>query len=382
MNGCEKLINRIKVYGRKNRLFLCLFALFCILSVAALIFISNNYEFYDDTIAKIVAITESEDHVEFSVDGECSETFYLQLIDAVILNGEKKDERISLENIRSESNVYDTYYREGDRIFVGENDGVWVIDGVKRDTWVATILFLFAAVLIIIGRKKGICSFVSLIVNVALLWIGLNVYLQGVNLLLVCSVCAMTLTLICLLLIGGFKRMTLMAVLSTISGTAVTFAVASAVIYGFDFSGLYVEGLEFLVIANDYRITFMSQILIGGLGAIMDIAVSVSSAMCELRYRDPYITRRALLRSGREIGRDITGTMANVLFFTYLCGTLPLMVVIVSNGVQLFKYIFANCNLEIARFLVGGIGIVLTVPISCYVSVFLVGKPREAGEKR
>ncbi len=372
-------MNKIKAYGRKNRLFLCLFALYCVLAVGALIFIANNYEYYDDTIVKIVSVTETEDHVEYSVDAEKSEIFYLQSIDALILNGPQKGEHIELENIRSESNVYDTHFYKGDRLFVDEKEGGWEIKGVKRDVWVAGTLMLFFAALLIVGRTKGILSFVSLAVNIALLWTGLNIYLEGVDLLLICAVCAAVFTLISLLLIGGFSRMTLISMISTLAGVAITFGIASAVIYGFDFNGLYVEGLEFLVIASDYRITFMSQILIGGLGAIMDIAVSVSSAVCELKRRDPLITRRALLRSAREVGRDITGTMTNVLLFTYLCGSLPLLTVIVSNGVPLFKYIFANCNLELARFLVGGIGIALCVPISCIVSAVFLTRPEKRG---
>ena len=82
------------------------------------------------------------------------------------------------------------------------------------------------------------------------------------------------------------------------------------------------------------------------------------------------------MRSGREIGRDITGTMTNVLLFTYLCGGIPLMMVIVRSGVPMMKYIFGNNNLEIARFLVGSIGIVVTVPIACFVSAFLLSKKK------
>ena len=377
----EKLINDIKAYGRKNRLILCLFALFCAFAVTVLIFVANNHSFYEKTIVKIVSIEEIEDHVEYSVIGDKRESFYLQKITAVFLNGVDKGELVSLENIRSESNVYDTRFYMGDEIFISENYGEWEIDGVKRDFWVAATLLIFFGALLLVGRKKGIAAFLSLCINIALLWAGINLYINGFNLMAICIAVAVLFTVICLLLIGGFTRMTVISIISTLVGSAVTFGIACAVIYGFNFNGLYVEGLDFLVISIDYRITFMSQLLLGGLGAIMDIAVSVSSAMTELVRRDPFITYGTLLRSGRQVGRDITGTMANVLLFTYLCGSLPLLVVIVSNGVPLLKYIFANCNLEIARFLVGSIGIVVTVPISCYLSAFLLTRKNKKGTR-
>ena len=174
--------------------------------------------------------------------------------------------------------------------------------------------------------------------------------------------------------------MTLIAVISTLAGVAASFGISLFVIRGFDFKGLYVEGLEFLIIAPDYRVTFLSQILLGGLGAIMDVSVSITSAMCELKRRDPSISRTALLRSAKEIGADITGTMANVLLFTYLCGALPLLVVIVSNGVSLIDYIFSNCTLEIARFLCGSIGIVLCVPVSGFISAFFLASGKRKGD--
>ncbi|MBQ3099534.1 MAG: YibE/F family protein [Clostridia bacterium] len=372
MNKREKLIQTFKAYGRKNRLFLCLFALLLIFCIGVIIFASHNYGFYDSYIAKVKTLDEKEDHTEYSMMGEKSERFYLQIIEAELLNGERCGERIILENIRSESNVYDTRYREGDKLFVSENDGEWAIDGVKRDVWVIAAILIFLSALICVGKSKGVFSFISLVINVALLWIGLKAYIGGVGILSVSVICTLLFCLISLVFIGGFSRMTLISLISTLLGTAASFLLSLAVIYGFKFSGLYVEGLEFLIITIDYRVTFLSQILLGGLGAIMDVSVSVSSAMCELKRRDPLIERKALLRSAKEVGRDITGTMTNVLLFTYLCGSLPLLVVVVSNGVPLINYIFANCNLEITRFLCGSIGIVLSVPISCICSALLL----------
>ena len=374
-----ELKTRIRKYLHKNRLFLCIFLFLCVLAAAAVIFTAHDYRLYPDkTVAKIVSITETEDHTEYSVDGEHSETYYLQHITARIMYGERKGEEITLSNVRSQSNVYDTRFYTGDEVFViQDEEGVWTVENVKRDTYVVAMFAITLLILILVGRSKGVFAFISVGVNAAVFWFGLQAYISGTNLLGICLAASVIFSVVCLTLIGGFTKMTAISIISTLAGLAVTFGIACAVIYGLDFKGLYVEGLEYLVIATDYRVTFMSELLIGGLGAIMDISMSVSSALCELKRKDVRITFEALLRSGREIGRDITGTMTNVLLFTYLCGGIPLMMVIVRSGVPMLKYILGNSSLEIARFLVGSIGIVITVPIACFIASLMLSRAKK-----
>ena len=107
----------------------------------------------------------------------------------------------------------------------------------------------------------------------------------------------------------------------------------------------------------------------GGLGAIMDVAITISSSISELIDKDNNIEKRNLIKSGKMIGKDIMGTMMNVLFFTYLCSGLPIFVLALRNGYTLSNYINNNFSLEITRFLTGSIGIVLTIPISIYISM-------------
>ena len=378
-----RIKENIKEYLRKNRAFLRLFLFLCILATAAVIFTANDYFLYPEkTVAKITDVAETPDHTEYSADGESSETIYLQTITAKVVSGERKGETLNLTNLRSESNVYDTRFYKGDKIFIRfDGDGTPAVENVKRDTYVVAMFAFTLAILILVGRRRGTLAAASVAVNAAIFWFGITAYKDGKNLLGICVLCAVVFTLICLTLIGGFTRMTLIAIKSTLTGTVLTFGIACAVIYGLGFRGLYVEGLEYLVIAADYRVTFMSELLIGGLGATMDIAMSISSALCELKEKDPRIGFSALMRSGREIGRDITGTMTNVLLFTYLCGGIPLMMVIVRSGVPMMKYIFGNNNLEIARFLVGSIGIVLTVPVSYFTASFILSYRRRKAVK-
>ena len=354
----------------------------CVFAIAAIVFTAHDYFLYGDkTIAQITSVSETEDHTEYSSSGEITETVYLQTVVCRVLYGENEGDEISFTNLRTESNVFDTRYRKGDKLFVEQNDeGVWKVENVKRDAYLVAMFAVTLLILILVGRKKGLLAFLSVAVNAAIFWAGLNLYVSGWNLLVISIVSSLIFTVVCLTLIGGFSRMTLISIIATLVGTAATFGIACVVIYACGYGGLYVEGLEYLIIAADYRVTFLSELLIGGLGATMDIAMSISSALCELKEKDNKITFAALLRSGREIGRDISGTMTNVLLFTYLCGGIPLMMVIVRSGVPMLEYIFSNNNLEIARFLTGSIGIVLTVPVSYFIASVMLS--RKGGKRR
>ena len=103
----------------------------------------------------------------------------------------------------------------------------------------------------------------------------------------------------------------------------------------------------------------------------MDVSVSMSATLNELIVKDPNISYKQLFRSGREVGHDIMGTMTNVLLFTYICGLIPLVLIEMKNGISLITIIKLHIPFEISRFLIGGIGIVISIPISLGVSILL-----------
>ena len=123
---------------------------------------------------------------------------------------------------------------------------------------------------------------------------------------------------------------------------------------------------------NEATRQILPELLIGSVGAIMDVAITISSSIAELIEKNNKISVKSLNKSAKEIGKDIMSTMSNVLFFTYLCAGLPIFVLALRNGFTIFNYITTNFSLELSRFLVGSIGIVLTIPISAFISIKLM----------
>ena len=97
--------------------------------------------------------------------------------------------------------------------------------------------------------------------------------------------------------------------------------------------------LDYVAGGQDLESIFIASVAIAGLGAVMDVAVSIAAALNELILKDPGISVKSLARSGREIGHDIMGTMINVLLFTYICGLIPLMIMKMKNEVSLLTIV-------------------------------------------
>lgn len=101
----------------------------------------------------------------------------------------------------------------------------------------------------------------------------------------------------------------------------------------------------------------------------MDVAISMNASICELIETTPDISIKELLHSARQMGYDIMRTMTNVLFFTYVSGSLPMIILKVKNGYGLMTMLQFNVFFEATRFLLGSIAIVLAIPISTAIAI-------------
>ena len=134
---------------------------------------------------------------------------------------------------------------------------------------------------------------------------------------------------------------------------------------------LYETELDLGTIENPEDI-FAAEVMLAGLGAIMDVAVTISAALSELLEKKPDLTFRSLFRSGREIGYDIMGTMISVLLFTFGSSLIPSFLIRMNNEVSFLTIVRLHIPLEIVEFLIESIGIVAAIPISILISSCLL----------
>lgn len=363
----------------KQILFFTLFILFI---AATIIFVNNNYFLYDRTIAKVID-TELSEKTEVENPLGIKDQLFTQRLVAEIKNGDEKGNLIYLTNEFSTSKAYDHDFEAGDELFVDielptENtrELQGTIKDVKRDKYLLYVSWVFILVLLIVGRKQGLFSIISLVINALLLSYALDIYLSNPHwsLLLICSFSVVLFTVISLLLVNGFNEKTYAAVIATLLGTFASLFIVWLVLWGTSGKGLRYEELQF--ITRPYQMVFMAGLFLGSLGAVMDVAITMSSSIFNMFEKNNTIPVKALINSGMEIGKDIMGTMTNILFFVYVSGSIPILILYFKNGSPLGYSLSMNLSLEMARALAGGIGIVLTIPIGLYVTIFFINRKR------
>ena len=347
--------------------------------VAALIFVSKDAFLYKETIAKITTVENVFSH-EAEGPNEEIEKYYDQEMTASVLNGKYKGKEITLKNTYSSSGINDERYYKGDQVFVSlTGDGDYgSIMGKKRDVYLALLLGVFLFLLFYINRKHGCMIFFSLLMNLTVFSLALWRYKEGVDMVAVAFVMMVMFSILTLLFAGGFYKKTLVALISTLVTTMLCYGIYEVALLAND--RLPYEMMEYAVNPNDLSDLFLTGILMGSLGAVMDVCISIAASVTEIKETSPDITLKALIKSIREMGYDIMGTMINVLFFTYISGTIPIVIVKINNGYTLYHLIHFHLIFEIIRFLMGAIGIVLAIPVTGFFSVLLLHK-KSVGER-
>ncbi|WP_226036620.1 YibE/F family protein [Aquibacillus saliphilus] len=371
-------VNKFKKLTYKQIL---LYSIITLCFVASVFFVNHNYSFYERPIVKVIE-TNLEDSTEVIDKNDNKDLLFTQQIKAELKNSEDKGQLIHLTNEYSASGAYDQEYKVGNELFVSIDNNTenteltGTITDVKRDKYVLMIAWIFIFTLLIIGKKQGLYSVISLAVNAALLSYALDIYLHtsNISLLLICAISVLLFTAISLLLVNGFNEKTYSAIVATLLGTFISLLITYLVMVLTSENGLRYEEMGFLT--RPPQMIFMAGLLIGSLGAVMDVAITMSSSIFGLYEKNNNIPIKALKTSGLEIGKDIMGTMTNILFFAYISGSIPALILYLKNAYPLSSTLSMNLSLEIARALSGGIGIVLTIPIGLYTALFFVNRKR------
>lgn len=271
------------------------------------------------------------------------------------------------------------------RLDVDDSGAPYVISipNYDRGPVLAGMIAVFALLLVVIGGKKGIMALLGLAYTLAGVWFLLiPMVLRGAPPILSAVLIAALTAAASLLLLTGFTRKTLCAGLGCVCGVAAAGLFAWVVgqitpISGFNMS----EAEELVLRAYDRPLSIrgllVSGILIAALGAVMDVAMSISSACSELRAVDPDLTPGALFRSGMNIGRDAMGTMANTLILAFAGASFNMLLLFQVYGYPLIQIINSDAMaIELIQSVAGSVGIILTVPlVSLFASVLLPARP-------
>lgn len=244
------------------------------------------------------------------------------------------------------------------------------------------ILAIFILVTVLVGGKTGAKSILGLVLTVATLFLVLMPLLMKgwapvPTTFLLCSLVAV----VCFVILGGCSRKVACACLGTVAGMglAMAFGLLAQVMLHLD--GLRAADAEALLQLRQtgtplgIRGLLVSGVIISALGAVMDVAMSISSAMQELKAVRPQLGARELWKSGMNIGRDMVGTMTNTLILAILGSGMVLILYLYSLGLEWNQLMSSSyLGIEIISSVSSAIGVILAVPVTALVSALVYGR--------
>lgn len=327
------------------------------------------------------------------VDGLQNENNVKQKVQVKVLTGQFKGTVQTLDNMLTGNPAYDISLNKGDKVVLhldakntevnSVDDVDFFIADVKRDYSLEAFAALFMILLVIIGRKKGVFSLVSIIATISLMFFVLvPLILHGVNPVVAAVVAGILSTIITIYLVGGFNSKSSAAIIGT--GLSLIFAggMSLAAIWMARLTGFAGEESMFLYSTRpdlSFKGILAASMIIAALGALMDTGVSIASSVNEIYETDKKLTVNQLFKSGMNIGKDIIGTMSNTLILVYLGSALPL--VLLSNNIDLQKFFNLNqVATEILSALIGSISILACVPLTAIIAAYLIKRQKERVE--
>ncbi len=242
------------------------------------------------------------------------------------------------------------------------------------------LMLLFAALVIIVARRKGIGALLGLAFSFAVIAkFMVPQILLGRDPLLICLAGAIAIALVSIYIAHGFNTRTTLAVISTVATVMITLGLDYAVIHWLQLFGggseeaVYAQFTETGII--NLRGLLLGGIVIGVLGVLDDITTSQAAVVDELRRANPLLSFKELYLRGISVGKEHIASLVNTLVLAYVGASFPL-VLLFQHYQQPFAYII-NSELvaeEIARALIGSTALIIAVPLTTALSAYVLKK--------
>jgi len=310
--------------------------------------------------------------------------------EARVTNGELRGEVLAVTQMIDDfwaGNVREV--TRGDRILITSfMDDEWHFMEHVRFHTILLLGGIFIVLLLLFGRMKGLSTILSLgFTCVAVFAVFLPAILSGRNIYLAALLVCVYAALVTIFLVNGINRKSFAAVIGCLGGMAaaalLTFVTGAVLGLTGVVSGESMHLLHLpLEPAIDLRAIIFAGIIIGAVGAVMDVAVSIASALWELRENAPDLSFKSIFRSGINIGKDVMASMTNTLVLAYIGSSLSVILLLIIHAGSLTELL--NRELVIVEFLkamIGSLGLLFTMPLSALIcAVLYVGKNGEKTE--
>lgn len=375
---------------KKKYIFIALFILF------SMLFVNNSYavieQVEDENIFQNTPAVIIEDRGIEELDEGYDEmsSGRVQNLVVRVLSGEKKGLEYNATYTvmaKKDSNFKFDILKEGDKVYLTidermEEPMVYV-SGVQRHNSLIVLATIFLIAILVVGKKQGLKTIISLVITIAIVFFwALPSIINGASPLLVSIAVSSVITIVTYIIISGINKKTLASILGTVGGLLLSALVVYVFGYFSRLSGLNEESmyLAFLPQGTEFDLVeiVFAGIIIGALGACMDISMSIASALEEIKKENLSANRKTLFRAGMNIGKDVMGTNTNTLILAYVGSSLTILILYMAYGMSFAEISDVEVIAEaIIRSLAGSIGIIGVIPLTAFISSILYSSKEE-----
>lgn len=336
--------------------------------------------------AKITEIIEVVEQTE-AVGDDTSVLIKDVLYKAELLSGIDKGSVVSgVQNINSYFKVTPKEVAVGDKIVMyqmpsDQYSADWVYGEYMRTDGLIVLGIIFALLLLLFGRMKGLQTLLSMTFTVlAIFLVFIPAILSGYNVYLWTMIICLFVTIMSLTIVSGVNMKTLAASIGCIFGIAFSAVLVLVTDHFLKLTGVVDEDSIYLLLMNpdhpiDLKSIFFGAIVIGCMGALLDVSMSISAALYEIKEKYAANTFSQIVSSGMTIGRDTIGTMANTLILAYIGSSLSIVLLLITYNPSMLDLLNREMVvIEIMQALIGSLGILLTVPLTSMASGLLFAR--------
>jgi uncharacterized membrane protein len=310
-----------------------------------------------------------------------SDSKVVQEVKVIIREGKYKGKEFAVENSLISGNKL---------ISLKENDNVMlIIDGDNeenlniityeyiRDKKIIYLGIFFVILVILVGGIKGIYALLSVGFTICVISVAfLPGLLSGYNPVKLTIYCSLIIALFSLIIQHGFSKKTFSSFIGTLGGVTAAGLVTIIMSSSLQVSVNSEEVTSLLRIPQkidfNFQYILFASVVIGALGANIDMSMSVATAMNEVKQSNKHISKAEFIKCGMNVGRDVIGTMSNTLVLAYIGSSLVTLMIFMGCNAELNYVInLEDMCIEILRSLAGSVGIILSVPLTVFARAFM-----------
>lgn len=385
----------MKNYIAKNKWSVIILVLAAVIFIAARIWAApdnstqqaDEYAEYEKGVVTQVLTdnTEPDEVAEGNARGE-------QTLLVEVTSGRYKGETLKVSNFAGP--LYGAPVSEGDGVVMiistyEDGSHTATVYEYNRILALAIVVLLFVAATVAVGGQTGAKSLVGLAITVVcLFWVLIPMLMKGApTLLSVFLVCALV-AIVSFVILGGVSKKIICACLATICGVAIALLFGLVAQSAARIDGMRMSDVEPLLQLRQtgtpisLKYLLVGGIVISALGAVMDVAMSIASALSEIHEVDPKLGAKELFRSGMNIGRDMVGTMTNTLILAFIGSSFVIVIYLYSIGLQPYQLLSsAYMAVEVISGIASSIGVILSVPITAFISAGVIADKKSKAVK-